>query len=45
MTLILQIIGGVGLCILSLHLLSVVRQIADFASGKVTSGFDLRKQR
>jgi hypothetical protein len=45
MMLILQIIGGVGLGILSLRLLSVVRQIADFTSGIVTSGFDLRKQR
>jgi len=43
--LILQIIGGVGLFILFVRLLSVVRRIADFTSGKVISGFDLRNQR
>ncbi len=42
---ILQIAGGVGLCILSLRLMLVIRQIVDFTSGKVTSGFELRKLR
>jgi hypothetical protein len=40
-----QIIGGVGVGILALRLLSTLREIVDSVSNKVTSGFDLKDPR